>query len=93
MCVSDEIYFCHCITLPLFNSDEEEGEGLEIFIEAPEGFRNSDEDYHSQSEVIIASLPLELILMQFCDLRSCVTMRVYVHVYLYIMICQDVLCL
>ncbi|XP_029935427.1 rho family-interacting cell polarization regulator 1-like isoform X2 [Myripristis murdjan] len=31
-------------------SDEEEVEGLEILMEAPEGFRNSDEDCYSHSE-------------------------------------------
>ncbi|XP_071381303.1 rho family-interacting cell polarization regulator 1-like [Centroberyx affinis] len=31
-------------------SDEEEGEALEMLMEAPEGFRNSDEDCYSQSQ-------------------------------------------
>lgn len=33
-------------------SDEEEAGGLEILMEAPEGFRNSDEDRFSESQVI-----------------------------------------
>lgn len=32
-------------------SDEEEADGLEILMEAPEGFRNSDEDHFSESQV------------------------------------------
>lgn len=31
-------------------SDEEEADGLEILMEAPEGFRNSDEDHFSESQ-------------------------------------------
>lgn len=35
-----------------FSSDEEEEvDGLEILMEAPEGFRNSDEDRFSESQV------------------------------------------
>lgn len=33
-------------------SDEEEADGLEILMEAPEGFRNSDEECFSESQVI-----------------------------------------
>lgn len=37
-------------------SDDEEAGGLEILMEAPEGFRNSDEDRFSESQVIIESV-------------------------------------
>lgn len=37
-------------------SDEEEADGLEILMEAPEGFRNSDEDHFSESQVNVKSL-------------------------------------
>lgn len=33
------------------DEEEEEGGGLEILMEAPEGFRNSDEDRFSESQV------------------------------------------
>ena len=33
------------------DEEEEEGDGLEILMEAPEGFRNSDEDCCSDSQV------------------------------------------
>lgn len=33
------------------HSDEEDAGGLEILMEAPEGFRNSDEDHFSESQV------------------------------------------
>lgn len=36
-------------------SDEEEADGLQILMEAPEGFRNSDEDRFSESQVIKVS--------------------------------------
>lgn len=40
-------YQCFCLS-----DDEEEGaDGLEILMEAPEGFRNSDEDRFSESQV------------------------------------------
>lgn len=35
----------------LSSDEEEEAEGLEILMEAPEGFRNSDEDRFSESQV------------------------------------------
>lgn len=44
-CISDNISVSLC-------SDEEEADGLEILMEAPEGFRNSDEECLSESQVI-----------------------------------------
>lgn len=35
----------------LSSDEEEEADGLEILMEAPEGFRNSDEDRFSESQV------------------------------------------
>ncbi len=43
---------CHISLFLLLCSDEEEAGGLEILMEAPEGFRNSDEDRFSESQVI-----------------------------------------
>jgi len=34
-----------------FSCDEGEADGLDILMEAPEGFRNSDEDGFSESQV------------------------------------------
>ncbi len=45
-----------CMYLLSLCSDEEEADGLEILMEAPEGFRNSDEDRFSESQVVKVSV-------------------------------------
>lgn len=48
----------HHISVSCFvslHSDEEDAGGLEILMEAPEGFRNSDEDHFSESQVFRGS--------------------------------------
>ena len=44
-----------CMSLLSLCSDDEEADGLQILMEAPEGFRNSDEDRFSESQVIKVS--------------------------------------
>lgn len=53
-------FYLMCIYLYIvsLHSDEEEVDGLEILMEAPEGFRNSDEDRFSESQVNRESVEL-----------------------------------
>lgn len=57
LCVSEQVGDSIYVSVTAFcfvslNSDEEEeADGLEILMEAPEGFRNSDEDRFSESQV------------------------------------------